>query len=333
MTNTLIVLYTLLFIVCSPGIISHVKRVNFTVVIKYALLYFVAYTLIQLAIPYSENYTNQYKCIVVTPAGRKRYIEILYPYLKQQRHDFYNWNLWLNTTNEEDIKYMRKLERENDWIKCIEADWPIEKEFSICKFFEYTKDPNTIYIRLDDDIAYLTPDFIRTLYQARIANPEPLFIYPNIINNAVIAHLHYKNKLIDYPSTPGYKCMDEVGWKDGKFAETLHRAFLESVRTNTVNKWKTSFTTHTPVDFTRVSINCLAWFGKDMRDVIKTVDREEEEFLSRGFPREINRPNLIINYPICAHFAFYTQRPHLEEQTDILQQYGALADELDKRIS
>jgi hypothetical protein len=122
--------------------------------------------------------------------------------------------------------------------------------------------------------------------------------------------------------------MDDVGWKDGKFAEAVHNAFIDSIKTNTVDKWKSSFTTHTPVNYERVSINCLAWFGKDLEELYKDIPTDEEQNISVEIPKKLQKPNLILNYPICAHFAFYTQRPHLEDNTTILQQYKALADAL-----
>ena len=294
--------------------------VNFTL---YQLFMFYFITIMNSAPPVP------YKCVIVTPAGRKRYIEILYPYLKQQRNDFTMWHLWLNTYVYDDSAYMSNLERENDWIKCIKPSWPVNGTHSIGHFFRHSIDPDTIYIRLEDDIVYLTPDFIRTLYAERLKHKEPLFVYPNIINNAIISYIHYIKHLISSDAVPKYACMDKVGWKNGKFAELVHNTFIDSIKSNTVDKWKSSFTTHTPVKYARVSINCVAWFGKDLETLHNDIANEDEEqIVSVELPKKIKRPNLIVNYPICAHFAFYPQRPHLENNTTILQQYKELSENL-----
>jgi hypothetical protein len=272
-----------------------------------------------------------YKCVVVTPAGRRRYIEILYRYLKSQRAQFNTWQLWLNTTVQEDIEYMRMLERENSWIKCIKAEWPINGNYSIGHFFRHTITPDTIYIRLDDDVVYLEPDFIRTLYTQRLLHKEPLFVYPNIINNAIVSHLHYKNNLIAYSAgVPGYDCLDNHGWKSGEFSEAMHAAFIDSIKTNKIDKWKSSFTTHVPVDYARVSINSIAWFGSIMGKIYHLIPRgDEEQNIAVIIPKLFKTPNLIVNTPLCAHFAFFTQRKHLEEHTTVLQQYAELANALE----
>ena len=57
--------------------------------------------------------------IVVTPAGRKKYLEKLYLHLKNQKQDFHYWHLWVNTSDINDINYMKELEKNNLWIKLV----------------------------------------------------------------------------------------------------------------------------------------------------------------------------------------------------------------------
>ena len=64
------------------------------------------------------------KIIVVTPAGRKRYLKILLQNLQKQKNDFDEWHLWENTRNNEDKEYILSLEKKYDWIKCIKRNIP-----------------------------------------------------------------------------------------------------------------------------------------------------------------------------------------------------------------
>lgn len=43
------------------------------------------------------------KRIVIIPAGRKRYLEILLNYLKFYKDEYDRLDIWLNTNNKEDI--------------------------------------------------------------------------------------------------------------------------------------------------------------------------------------------------------------------------------------
>lgn len=272
---------------------------------------------------------SEFRCEVVTPAGRKRYIEILYKHLNSQKTDFDVWQLWLNTTNEEDIAYMKQLEVENSWIRCVDLKVPHNGSASIYSFFEETKDENTIYIRLDDDIVYLSPNFIRDLKDIRLKYTEPFFIYPNIINNAVISHLHYRNKLVEFPSFVGYDCLDKTGWNNPHFCEAIHKAFLNSIVRNEekgLELWRKSFNVWSLDCFERVSINCLAWFGSAMKNDIVNIDPNEETWIACDIPKKFNIYNMIVNGPVCAHYAFYTQRDHIDKNTNILSRYKAIAD-------
>lgn len=278
--------------------------------------------------------------IVVTPAGRKVYLEILMKYINKAKNEgqLDRWDLWLNTDIQENIDYCIFLEKTYDWINIVKLpnpDWAIDfgyKMTNIFKFFKYAKDVNSVYIRLDDDIVYLEPDFFKNMFKFRIENPEPFVIFGNIINNAVISHLHQRNKLlnIDYPQYVWYNCFDPVGTKDHKFCEHIHNRFIEDVKCDELNKWKTSFNIwilYPPNE--RVSVNCLSWTGKSFDALGDFLNREdlvdEEQWLSVEAPKQVNSYNLIYNNAIASHYAFCTQRKLLDSDTDILQKYKELS--------
>ncbi len=263
------------------------------------------------------------RCEICTPAGRKQYLSILYKYLVSQRSEFECWQLWVNTTNDADIEYMKELARQNDWIKLIPCPVRPNNIDTIGLFFpENATREDTLYIRFDDDVVFMELDFIKKLKLARLLNPVPFLVYPNIINNAIISNLHYRNLLIKYEKTPGYACMDDVGWKDAYFTEAVHHAFLKSLQVGDISQWKKSFNVWKCHDYERVSINCIAWFGGMMKPF--KFSFEEEQILSVEIPKSIKRANYIFNDPVCVHYAFGPQREHLDT-TDILQQYCDLA--------
>jgi hypothetical protein len=222
---------------------------------------------------------------------------------------------------------MDRLAAENDWIKVIKPTWRYNGNFSIYKFFENTKRDDTIYIRLDDDIVYLSPNFIKELVTKRQEMPEYLFIYPNIINNAIISHIHQSHGLIQFNENAGYECMDNIGWKNPQFCESVHRSFLNDLN-NKLENWTKSFNLWICNRYERVSINCICWFGRDMKK-IGQVEIDEEQFLSVNICRRLGRFNAIVGSPVCAHFAFFTQRDYIEGSTNILEQYKTLSNTLD----
>lgn len=270
---------------------------------------------------------NHHQCIVVTPAGRKRYLRILLKNLEKQRSDFDRWHLWLNTNVPEDVEYIESLPKKHDWIIVVRPKTPVNSVDSrnIHGFFEYAREPHTVYIRLDDDIVYLDPDFIKKLRDYRRQNPEPFLVYGNIINNAIVSHLHQRNQRFQYPQKSGYECMDPVGWSDPAFARAIHDAFLRDLESGVgTEAWTRSFSLWHLWDQERVSINCISWIGSDM----PRVQEDEEQFLSVEYPRMKARYNVILGDAICSHFAFYTQRS-LMDTTNILERYEKVLEDED----
>ena len=68
---------------------------------------------------------------------------------------------------------------------------------NIFRFFKYASDPNSVYIRLDDDVLYLEPNFCKKMFNFRIENKEPFVVFGNIINNAVIIGPYINNILFN----------------------------------------------------------------------------------------------------------------------------------------
>lgn len=66
--------------------------------------------------------------IVVTPAGRERYLRILVKHLERQKADFDEWHLWDNAQTQEDRDYINQLTREYSWIKCITRAFTPQKK-------------------------------------------------------------------------------------------------------------------------------------------------------------------------------------------------------------
>ena len=272
------------------------------------------------------TYRN-FKIIVVTPAGRRRYMELLLPqlikYIEAGVVDEYH--MWKNTTNQEDINWM--YSKQSNTVKVIESDIPVDGNWSIHDFFKRCIDDKTIYIRFDDDVVLLdSVEAFKSYLDFRIDNPEYFMIYPTILNNAVISHiLQRTGKISLRQGIAGYLCTDSIGWSDPNFAANIHDEVLEKLNSgNTLeyfhmNDWKLYYNE-------RVSINGLAWIGSDFRALCNgIVGRDEELELSVEMPKRLGKINCIYGGFAIVHYAFFTQREridssgYLDKYVDILQ--------------
>jgi hypothetical protein len=259
------------------------------------------------------------KRIIVTPAGRKRYLEVLLNNLIKVKSEFDAWVLWINTSEQADIDYMLELEKKYSWIKTKTIQESVYGSHTIRKFFIDCADPSCVYIRLDDDIVYIHKNSLKDLFDYRLSNPEPFLVYGNIINNAIISYIHQKLGNLFPEPVLGYDCMDKVGWNNTSVAEKIHRNFLESLEKSNAEKfympnWVLS-------NYERCSINVISWLGSEFEKFKGIIDSEDEEtWLSSQKPMELKKPNIIFGKSLFAHFAYFTQRAYLDN-TNILSKY------------
>lgn len=271
--------------------------------------------------------TKNFKVIGVTPAGRKRYLEILVPYLLQQRGQLREHHFWLNTENAEDISYIKEVcKKYPDFFKYVESRIPINGIYSIHHFFKYYQDPNTIYVRFDDDVCYVHPKAVEELVKFRIENPQPFLVFGNIINNPDISWFHQKSGII--PASFGVAPIHDKALYvvSGEFAEKVHELFLSRLASGNLDAYK--FNKLVMTEYSRFSINFLAWFGSDFAKFNAEVGEDEELWLTTTKSRDLARPNVAVGTALVAHFAFGHQRPYLESKTKLLERYKELSDRI-----
>jgi hypothetical protein len=270
------------------------------------------------------------RLVTVTPAGRRPYVEILANYLLRRRDVISEHRWWLNTRRPDDVAYIYQLaDRYPDFFR-VEAKpvGPLDRiGYSIWRYMCDCTESDTMYIRLDDDICYMSDDALVQLRDARLRQPEPLLILGNIVNNAVCSHMHQQAGLL--PKSWGAvanECCDRRGWASGAFARRVHRRFLKDLAAGREIWWKQA---ELPIDGTaRFSINAICWFGRDFRGVpeVESRDADEEPFLTCDLPRRLSRPNVVCPQALFAHYAFFTQRPYLETTSpEILARYRRIS--------
>jgi hypothetical protein len=142
-----------------------------------------------------------YKVILCVFAGRQDRMSILNKYvltlLRYQLIDSYHvWNL---TRQSSDETWLRS------WFESLPPKFkshvslhqPRVKLYK--SFYEYymhypsTYEPNTVFIKLDDDIVYLDLSMFESFVQYRYDHPELWLLSANVINNGVCAYYQQQN--------------------------------------------------------------------------------------------------------------------------------------------
>jgi hypothetical protein len=272
------------------------------------------------------------RLVTVTPAGRRPYLEILANYLLRQRDVIAEHQWWLNTRVPEDVAYIyRVTDRYPDFFKIVAK--PVGSAdrvgYVIWQYMSDCVEPGTIYLRLDDDICYVSDDAIRAMLDYRLKHREPFLALGNIVNNAVCTHFQQQAGLV--PKSWGAvanDCLDERGWRSGAFARRVHRRFLKDLVSGREAHWKNAAIPFAGT--TRFSINAISWYGEDFQDIPERGDWnvDEEPFLTAVLPARLGRPNAVCSRALFGHYAFCFQRPYLERTSpDILARYRRLAEQ------
>jgi hypothetical protein len=274
---------------------------------------------------------NNKKIVVVTPAGRKKYMELLIKYILKEKKIIDEYRIWVNTKNPKDIAYFKELaDKYKGFITLDERflDTPeCGTNGNIHKFFDECIDPETVYIRLDDDVVWLQPNFIENIAKYRIINPEPFLVYGTIINNGTIDSLLQNLGFYLNQNSFVYDCIETIAYRDPVVCEFKHKYILDTF----LKKFKNIpqlFETWVLKDYERVSINCISWLGSTFNEFEGKVGHDEEHWLSCQAPKEREQYNVVYGNAYCSHFAFHPQREHMDK-TSILDDYKQLSNYLD----
>ncbi len=262
---------------------------------------------------------RNYKIIVNTAAGRRRYMQYLIPFVLSS-NIIDRYDIWINTHNGADIEFFKILAKKYPRINlCWQPDGIVNGNKSINAFYRNCIEEDAIYFKLDDDIVWMEPDAIQKMVDFRIDNPQYFLVTPLVINNSLSTYLmQVRNKIVlrNYCNSSSDHTLL---WRSGKVATELHQWFISKYLVT--EKYPFLHVEKQEMGMTRFSINAILWFGSEMKKMKGIVPGDDEEYLSCIYPTSHGMCNCWNGNVIMAHFAFFTQREILDK-AGILEKYG-----------
>lgn len=272
---------------------------------------------------------GNYKVVVNTAAGRRRYLQYLIP-LVLESDIVDRYDLWVNTTDKLDIAFLEEVAKAFPKINLIwQPENVVNGCLSISAFYKYCCDEDTIYIKLDDDIVWLEPNFFEELVSFRISHRDYFLVSPLVINNCISTYILQSQGLIsfkDYFEATSYN----LKWYNGYFAKELHDWFIDTYLLPKSYE-KLHCGSH-EIALNRFAINAVAWFGEDLSAFDGNVVGDDEEFLSVIYPSKSNKTNCFHCNTIAAHFSFTLQRAVLDK-TNLLTRYSTILEKENRPAS
>ncbi|MFE9391718.1 hypothetical protein [Streptomyces sp. NPDC006784] len=274
------------------------------------------------------------RVVAWTPFGREATVSILARYMARD-HDagvVDEWILYMNLDEDKqaaDRMYGEQLAAEHDWIRILERPQrhPGPKQRSTGYAYRSFVDPDTVYVRFDDDVVYVHDGTVETLVRKKIEMGDSKAIFPIIWNNALVSWYLQQCGIVprEWGEVSPY-CMDPVGWANGPFAVKLHTLLLEHIAAGTVESL------YMYQDFPiklgdQFSVSCFASAGADYAALDTPgvlVPDEEEHFHTVHWPRVTGQPNILAGNALVSHWSFFPQRPFLQD-SGLLDRYRDLA--------
>ena len=242
--------------------------------------------------------------MVVVPAGQRRYSRILARYLEVEPEvDEVRW--CLNTADPDDAAWIRALPaRRPDLHTVVDTGEVPRDPTDMVRLIAVHMDregrgPDTLYVRLDHDIVFITRGLVGRLARAAwlAAREDRLMVFPYVVNAP------HRRSPAPEPAA----------------AEELHRRFLRGELVPP------------PVEDVTdgiFSANVMAWYGPRLPSLDESLRPRyrngEEPVLTTLWAQRTGRPHRID--PTCGtavHFSFHWQRDRLDA-TDLLGLYEDL---------
>jgi hypothetical protein len=274
------------------------------------------------------------RIVVCVATGRLQYLRLLFPQLVSlfstegllgEMPVVDECRLWMNTHDPAVLDACKALVAElpGYFTQEFQPGAPIDPRNparTMMYFYRNCCEPDTIYIKVDDDVVLLDePIRFRQYVEYVRAHPEAFMVSANVVNNPATAWLHRQRGIIDDPVSrppllPSQDC-DPLTMSAG-FAERLHRTVclkgLQHFRFDppfVVTEWF------------RVPINFVAWHGERFAAFGGTVPERDEEYLTLVRPQETQSPIHVYGGYAVAHFAYVTQRVAELTSSSCLQAY------------
>jgi hypothetical protein len=276
------------------------------------------------------------RTIAITFAGRQDRMRLLCAYMHRALDACIDeWHIWNYARTKEDKVWVQSLASGNTVKVFTPETTHAEKRFEAV-YKHYAPDaqyaPDTVFVKLDDDIVFVDLDGLAKLVHFRRANPHYYIVSANVVNNPLCYVLQKQfagvgQELVKKEPAGVGNALTAFIWS-GKVATALHYTFLE----------------HGPAAFEFPSIieyaldkgpniNCIAWLGADLNSVTHCESTQlgnDETYLAMNFPRIFERPACVFGPCVVSHLSFGTQDPDMPVPA-LLEVYECLAEQLKDR--
>lgn len=307
---------------------------------------------------------EQQRVEAIVVFGRRDRFEVLHRYLQRNLRssggvlDRVNFIVFVALA--EDLNYLQQVMAENRGVYVM----PQVVGNRLAKIYSVCNDPDTVYVKIDDDIVYMSDEAIPEMVRERLRNRCSI-VSANVVNHAVLSAVHQDIGAVrsffpvniegdqtlapwvrdddEVPMAPiEKKAQSECVWNRWECAAWMHESLLSRLDDGTSCAYDFGwhdFHAHgfggtkgdkpLPLAYSRWSINMIAFTAADVAPANWTDLAEDDEYeLSFIVPRRLQKRSCAVGRALVAHFTYSRQDEGLTENTNLLERYKNLSDKL-----
>ena len=280
------------------------------------------------------------RVVTVTHIGRVESAILAAPYLLKNQGLIDEHRYWADIQDPYALSQLHALACQHpEFIKVVRPKAPVAmtatgRHTQMCAFHDDCADPDTIYIRLADDICWLRDDAIEQLVAFRVRNPQYFAVYPATVNQGRTMYIHQVMGHLPEQLMPNWagEYIDHLDLRRESpvLAKIIHESLLAKIQNNETSDML--FGRYQIPNYETIPVHAVSWLGEHLAglgvpkvSLGKIVGHfPEEVWWSEIGPKLAGKTNCICGTSLVAHYAFCNQLDQLYK-TDILARYTTLS--------
>lgn len=252
---------------------------------------------------------------LVVTYGRTPYFRCLLQYILRDLDQFDEVVIWKNTKVEADSNF---LDATLNDLKARGLDakfrvvYPAKitgRADGVYPMYQQLNDPNSLYIKIDDDIVYAAPGAFANLINYSLANEHKYCVFSaNVVNSGPCDALHQsqgasRDGPVKFRIDNSYDTLLKP-----KGAMQVHDSLQAAIAAGDTSKYDME---HIYMNNERWSINCIAFFGNlfNSKDHAQLL-HDDERYITKVLGTVKNKHMVVVPGSLMAHYAFGPQRSY-----------------------
>jgi hypothetical protein len=276
------------------------------------------------------------KVVSITPVGRSRYIDMLFPYLLKNNNIIDEHIFWNNTDSVKDIEYIEKLcQKYSEFFKFDKKntfDSLNYKKMINYIYFLYNES-NTIYIKINDDICWMSEDCIPNLLNFRTKYENFFLVYPMIVNSGrtdfIYQVMGYLPLKLSDKSPISYR--DEINLADfpAESSHIIHKCFINLIKKDKIKDLLIE--KYIINNYERIPEHMVCWFGESFQKM-NNQNIYDLNCFSELEPKSRGQYSCFCGSSVVSHFSHLNHEEILYSCSDIVFEYENLSKKIMKDI-